>query len=364
MEVSFTNKACLVKDKNNQTYTIGIKRNNMFELIYTPQQVQTTLEASIINTSKRRKNPITHEELEHLHIILGHINYTYLTKMLSLGLVKTGIRKVDNWIMEEKQKNQIQNNEDKPLLDTNHIETTSIKELYSHDGTKCLICDAAKMTKKPFYTTDNPATHINERLGSDLTGPITPQGIGKVSYVMIVVDFYTKFVTVKCLNNKALWLSELKQIVSTREIDHKTPIRAIRCDNGELSSLDSMTWAREKTPPIKMEFIPPKGSHHEMGGGYERYFRTLFEIVIAMLLMSGLPNKFWPHAVQHACHLKNIWYSPSHGKTPHEMETGQTPDISQLHPFGCLTKGKSFRNMEHLQYIWGMMQQIYTKYII
>src|SRR5882672_2655386 len=55
-----------------------------------------------------------------------------------------------------------------------------------------------------------------------------------------------------------------------------------------------------------------------------------------MLHSAGLSYGFWAEAVKTAVHVRNR--SPSRvigRKTPHELLTGQAPDISYMHIFGC-----------------------------
>jgi hypothetical protein len=71
-------------------------------------------------------------------------------------------------------------------------------------------------------------------------------------------------------------------------------------------------------------------------GVAERLNRTLVGMAKAMLLASGLPQKFWGFAIETACYIRNR-LPISYGKmTPEEAFTGKKPDISHLRVFGCL----------------------------
>jgi transposase InsO family protein len=74
----------------------------------------------------------------------------------------------------------------------------------------------------------------------------------------------------------------------------------------------------------------------EHNGVAERLNGILLEKVRAMLHASGLPKFLWSEAVRHAVWLKNRTSTKAlDGRTPFEALTGQKPDLSNLHLWGC-----------------------------
>ena len=112
----------------NQEHIIGTKQNQSYELIHIPigdtQGLIKIQDTSVTEPTKlrnlRKDIPITMEELQHLHIVLGHLNYQYLTIMIQKGLIITGISKVDNWFYNRTK------------IDT----TTEVSQIDLHGGTK------------------------------------------------------------------------------------------------------------------------------------------------------------------------------------------------------------------------------------
>src|SRR5277367_6350983 len=71
-------------------------------------------------------------------------------------------------------------------------------------------------------------------------------------------------------------------------------------------------------------------------GVSERLNCTLVGMAKAMLLASGLPQKFWGFAIEAACYIRNR-LPISLGKiTPFEAFFGKRPNLSKLKVFGCL----------------------------
>ena len=71
-------------------------------------------------------------------------------------------------------------------------------------------------------------------------------------------------------------------------------------------------------------------------GVAERLNRTLVGMAKAMLLASGLPQRFWGFAIEAACYIRNR-LPIRHGRiTPEEAFTGKKPKIDHLRVFGCL----------------------------
>ena len=69
----------------------------------------------------------------------------------------------------------------------------------------------------------------------------------------------------------------------------------------------------------------------------ERKNRTIMEMARSLLLHAMLdPDAFWQFAVETAIFIHNrVTVVHPHGKTPHELFTGQKPDLSRFHVFGC-----------------------------
>jgi len=72
-------------------------------------------------------------------------------------------------------------------------------------------------------------------------------------------------------------------------------------------------------------------------GIVERAHRTLFNGVRAALSSSRLPHWTWGYALDYCVHIWNRTpHKPIGMKTPFEMRFNKQPDLSNIHPFGCI----------------------------
>eukprot|EP00957_Ditylum_brightwellii_P202676 15331261-Ditylum_brightwellii.AAC.1 len=77
----------------------------------------------------------------------------------------------------------------------------------------------------------------------------------------------------------------------------------------------------------------PNASHQNSLA--ERPQKTIGDAIRLMLEGTGLHEKFWSYALYHYAEV--LSYLPHHGrdKNPHEIVTGQCPDISKQKAFSC-----------------------------
>ena len=311
---NFNLKTCELR--GSQNITIGYYENRNWTVRhYNSNNIGHVRNVSITNI------PLTQTQYEYLHVALGHPGDVILNKLLTKGLIITGIKDYDDFVinLDIKPKEQRENE--------NIIQSSSIKLR------RCLICDSSKAKKHPFYRTERKVTSVNEKIGTDLTGPIRTDGFRNEKYIMILIDYFTKFIEVHCLTTKDTWPTVLIAALKRRVTKHDKKIKSIRTDNAEMQSNASIAWLNDEG--IAAEYIPPGGNHSEMGGGYERYFQTISTMITASLLQANLPPKFWSLSAIHNSKLKNMWYNSDMDTSPYIAEHNRKPNISQFHPFGC-----------------------------
>jgi hypothetical protein len=80
--------------------------------------------------------------------------------------------------------------------------------------------------------------------------------------------------------------------------------------------------------------LTPAGTPQRNGVSEGRN-RTLLDMVRSMMSQSDLPLSFWGYALETATFTLNRVPSKSVVKTPYEMWTGKTPNLSFLKIWGC-----------------------------
>ena len=195
---------------------------------------------------------------------------------------------------------------------------------------KCETCIQAKSVKSQNHKPVPRASKPLRRVYMDFWGPYTrvPNKY-KWEYYLSLTDDYSRISWIYLTGNRKvetvreileLWLAKVE-----RETGHL--LITIRTDNAkEFEALKP--WAEKKG--IEIEFIEPHTP--AQNGVAERLNRLLLEIARAILISAKVPKRYWPWAIKMANHIRNrtIMVKDSGGRTPYEVWTGHTPDISKF----------------------------------
>ena len=119
---------------------------------------------------------------------------------------------------------------------------------------------------------------------------------------------------------------------------HKMFAQVLRADNAKEFLSKSMDTVCQKYG-VAREFSCAFSSYQN--GGAERAIQTTMMRARVLLAASDLPVRFWPSAVTYAVYLHNRLPCRSRGwLSPHEIEFGVAPDLSDAHIYGsrCFVK--------------------------
>jgi hypothetical protein len=198
----------------------------------------------------------------------------------------------------------------------------------------CDSCDLGKSHRQPFKPSSHKATAPLQLVHTDLCGPIS-NGL----YEHVVVDDASRFIWLKIHANKEnstilAALKEYKAWAEARQHQHGHRLLAIRADGGgEFRSKISTQWYTEHG------IDPQTTTAHtsQSNGVAERMHRTLMDRTRTVLSAAGLSTAFWTEALKYVAYTTNRCPSAAlEGMTPYEAWTGEKPDLSRLHPFGCV----------------------------
>ena len=110
-------------------------------------------------------------------------------------------------------------------------------------------------------------------------------------------------------------------------------IKHIRSDNGtefKNTGLDTYLDTLSITHEFSAPYMP------QQNGVVERKNRTLIEMARTMLDEYKTPRKFWPEAIDTACHTINrVYLHKLLNKTSYELLTGKKPNVSYFRVFGA-----------------------------
>jgi transposase InsO family protein len=184
-----------------------------------------------------------------------------------------------------------------------------------------------------------------ELLHMDLVGLACVRSAGGKWYVLVVVDYYSRYAWGFFLEEKGETFGLVRDLVlRLRNERHGDAIRAIHSDNGSRfknSRFETFCHDLGLEHQFSSPYTPPQN------GVVERKNRTLCEMARTMLDEHRTPRRFWAEAVNTTCYVSNRIYLRVHKKnTCYELMHGRTPKVSDFHVFGCkcfiLKKGKSW----------------------
>ncbi|KAK9008737.1 hypothetical protein V6N11_075620 [Hibiscus sabdariffa] len=154
----------------------------------------------------------------------------------------------------------------------------------------CESCLLGKMTKAPFNGKGERASDLLGLIHSDLCGPMNTQARGGYQYFITFTDDFSRYGYIYLMRHKSESLEKFKL-----------------------------------TPPGTPRW----------NGVSERRNRTLLDMVRSMMSHTDLPTSFWGYALETIAFTLNRVPSKPVQKTPHEMWTGKSSNMSFMRIWGC-----------------------------
>nr|GEX55222.1 hypothetical protein [Tanacetum cinerariifolium] len=170
----------------------------------------------------------------------------------------------------------------------------------------CSACAMGKSKKKPHKSKSEETNQEKHYLlHMDLCGPIRVASVNGKTYILIIVDDYSRFTWVKYLRSKdeapdfIIKFLKMIQVV----ISHETFVARSPKQNGVV----------------------------------ERHNCALIEVARTIFIYSNALLFLWVEVVATACYTQNhSMIRLHHGKTPYELLHNKPPDLSFLHVFSAL----------------------------
>ncbi|XP_050387942.1 uncharacterized protein LOC126804739 [Argentina anserina] len=291
-DVWFNRKRCIVLDDQGNV-VLGGKRS--IDNCY-----HASTDSCVLFSNKCLKTITTDETFELWHRRLGHVNYQDLQKLSNQQCLR-GMPKLSGRI-------------DK----------------------MCGDCKSGKQTKSSHKMVNSTATtHCLELLHMDLMGPTQTQSMSGKSYILVIVDDFSRFTWVDFLITKdeafESFLGLSKQL--TRQKQHSNlKLARIRSDNGtEFKNASFANLCHENG--IFHEFSALRTP--QQNGIVERKNRSLLGMGRVMLHSAGLSEKIWAEAMNTACYVSNrVFLRIGSDQTAYEIWKGKKPNVGHFHVFG------------------------------
>ena len=268
--------------------------------------VQPNTPVATTNKSKKASSATTAESpqpsvaLQDLHIRLGHLNYD----------------------------------------DCKHLAHQCGIQLSPGERAVCAVCQTAKMAKQPVASeAHRDLVQPGAIIHTDIKGPVDEASLTGAKLAIVFIDERTRYTVVKELQSKDQCVAAFEEAIADFA---RIPGAPIKVAEGSILHGDSERVLQSKQMHrfLAERGISPRASPpytHERNGIAERQIRTLFDMVRSLLQQSGLPNRYWFLALQHAVYIRNRVPSAAlDGQCPLQVLTGKVPqEVTRLKRFGC-----------------------------
>src|SRR4029078_4508615 len=234
--VKFTQKECSVIDSVTQEIRFSCQRSGN---IYTVRLLNSSINLSCLKAA-------IHDDSWLWHRRLGHISMRTIKKLASKDLVR-GLPKC----------------------------------AFSKDRL-CDACVKGKQVRSSFKPIKSVSTsRVLELLHMDLCGKIPVKSLGEKSYILVIIDDYSRYTWVCFIKKKKDAFGEFSRIYRQIQVETQTQIQKIRSDHGrEFDYSEYANYCDEHG--IHHNFSAPKTP--QQNGVVERKNRTVEDIARTMLI--------------------------------------------------------------------------------
>ena len=225
-----------------------------------------------------------------------------------------------------------------------HLCVTQMKQLESNvtglnvstiAPMNCEVCIKGKMKRNHFSRSDTPrASEPLALIHSDLMGPMNIPTFGGRRYILLFVDDFSRKIFIYVLRRKSEVFARFKEFKSLVENQKCSKIKVLRSDNGGEYISSAFDHFLKEAGIIHQTTVP---DNPEQNGVAERANFTILDSTSCLLIDSRVDARLWGEAATGAVYVRNR--SPSsvlNGKTPEELWTGQSVDVSHPKVFGSI----------------------------
>lgn len=300
--------------KGNKEVCFGsASSNGMKHLMCTPVRPSARLRERRTKNNTQQHQMMSLKEMMNLHNVLGHV---CMEKIIKTVLVTEGLELPAG----------------------------------SRQRMDCVACDETKTKRAAFRnkhgarkgntsgSSEEKSTgktkRLHGRVHSDVK--VMPTSVRGYRYFVIFVHEGSRHTTVVPIKRKSDVEAATKAYINNlNKMKGAGTISEFRSDGGgEFTSGLLQTWLREQG----IKWTPSPARTPEANGIAERHIQTIMTKVRAMLRHAGQSHGYWCYAAESAAYLTNrtSHESTKRNKTPHELLTGEVPNLSNLVPWGCI----------------------------
>ena len=194
----------------------------------------------------------------------------------------------------------------------------------------CGGCARAKSHRQPFGVATNRSKEILGRIHSDLCGPMPTPSVRGAKYILTFIDDATRFVTVYAISNKS---DTFEHFIKFRTFTEKQTGKSIKILHSDGGGEYVNTDMRKYLSIYGIHYETTTAETPEQNGVAERYNRTLFESIRAMMhAVESVPEPLWAELAATAAYLRNRLPTRANSemRSPFELWHGRKPSVDHL----------------------------------
>ncbi|GJR39665.1 integrase, catalytic region, zinc finger, CCHC-type containing protein [Tanacetum coccineum] len=246
LEVAFRKHTCFVRDINGADILKGSRSTNLYTISI--DEMMKSSPICLLSKASKSKSWLWHRRLNHLNF--GTIN-DLARKDLVRGLPRLKFEK-------------------------------------DHLCSACQLGKSKKFSHKP--KSKNIIMEVLHTLNMDLCSPMRVQSIKGNKYILVIVDYYSRFTWVKFLRSKDETLEFVINFLKQIQVGLNKTVRYIRIDNGTEFVNQVMSKYYEGVGIFHQKSVP---RNPQQNGIIKRQNRTLVEAARTMMIFSKAPMFLW-----------------------------------------------------------------------
>nr|GEV43964.1 integrase, catalytic region, zinc finger, CCHC-type, peptidase aspartic, catalytic [Tanacetum cinerariifolium] len=226
----------------------------------------------------------------------------------------------------------------------NHLNFGTINDLSRKDLVRGLprlkfkkdhFCSACQLGKSKEHThkpkAENTHLEVLHTLHMDLCGPMRVQTINGKKYILVIVDYYSRFTWVKFLRLKDETSDFVIKFLKQIQVSLIKTVRYIRTDNGTEFVNQILTEYYINVHIFHQKLVSRTPQQNDV---VERWNRTLVEAARTMLIFSKAPMFLWAKVIATDCYTQNRSFIHTlHNKTPYELVHAKKHDLTFFRVF-------------------------------
>lgn len=200
----------------------------------------------------------------------------------------------------------------------------------------------------------------------DISGPFPDIGYSGQRYWISIIDDFTDYAWVTCVNQRSDLTQAFKAFLEREERPERR-CHFVRVDQGgENQDSDLAEYCLDRG--IKLDWAGT--DEHEQNGIAEALNRVILQRVTPLIISAAnIAPKFWPYFVETSIYLRNRHPSRRLKMTPYEAYLGQKPELDHIRKIGTegfalLPKGKQRKLRDKTFKVRLLGYQHATNYIV